>query len=219
MQYSRPSADAATTLRDLSTAALLREQNAEGIQRLLEDYGGIVRERLRKRFHRVLDDSELDEALSLGAIKVWRAATNYDGTKGSLRAWFSTIAHNCALRLLANRKRSPVTSVTDLDRIAPAPSEPTAATLQRQRLLLDTAHCLRRLPKLQRAILEADLEAGGRAPAAELAQQLRTSPNSIYVSRLKGLRGLRAMLAALGHFAPGAAPTHQEGPTLQAESG
>jgi DNA-directed RNA polymerase specialized sigma24 family protein len=205
--------------RDPATVTMLQSGDATGLRHLLEDHGGLVKARLRKRFHRVLDDSEIDESLHLAAIQVWRSAATYDSNLGPLRAWFSAIANNCALKLLQKRKRAGFSLNVDLDQhpvAAPSVMPPTSA---RQKLLLDTMACLEKLPRLQRSILQADLDAGGQAPASSLASAFDTSTNSIYVSRLKGLRSLRRMLAALGHNSEFSAPTQPAPTGLQAESG
>jgi hypothetical protein len=60
---------------------------------------------------------------------------------------------------------------------------------------------------MQRAVLQADLEAGEVVPAQELALRLKTTANSIYVTRLKGREALRKALARVGHIAIGEFPT------------
>ena len=147
----------------------------------------------------MLDDSELDEAMGLCTIRVWLAATRFDAALGTLRAWFSVIARNCALRILVERRRRALELRADMDQVLFTPAQPTPPTANRKLLLADAHACLYRLPFLQRAVLLADLEAGGAAPAEALAQRLCTSPNSIYVSRLKGLRALRKALERVGH--------------------
>ena len=64
--------------RDDDTAARLRIGDGEGLRQLLEDHGGVVRMRLRQTFGRMLDDSELDEVLSMTSIRVWKAARRFD---------------------------------------------------------------------------------------------------------------------------------------------
>ncbi|HEX5054412.1 MAG TPA: sigma-70 family RNA polymerase sigma factor [Planctomycetota bacterium] len=149
----------------------------------------------------MLDDSELDEVMSLASIRAWQAAARFDETRGTLRAWLSVIARNCALRLLEGRRRSPLEPQGKVDYVMPQPLEVEAPSAERQRLIVDVTRCLNRLPAMQRAVLRADLDAGDAVPADELAQRLGTSTNSIYVSRLKGRRSLRAALQGLGHFA------------------
>ncbi|MFY9342038.1 MAG: hypothetical protein WAT39_06095 [Planctomycetota bacterium] len=200
---------------------MLRSGDATGLQHLLEDYGGVVRERLRKRFHGVLDDSELDEAMNQAAFQVWRSSATYKPELGTLRAWFGVIANNCGLKLLAQRKRAGLHLRDDLDQHANPQPAVAASSSARARLLVDTMTCLERLPPLQRAILEADLAAGGQAKGTDLVASLGTSANSIYVSRLKGLRKLRDLLARMGHrITAAAAERPRAAPTeLGAESG
>jgi DNA-directed RNA polymerase specialized sigma24 family protein len=158
--------------RDALTVELLRAGDPEGLQRLLQDHGALVKCRLIKDFGKVLDGSEIEEAMSVMTVSIWHAAARFDSQKGTLRAWALVIARNCALRLLA-----------------------------------DLQTCIAQLPRLQQAVLRADLEAGTAMPAGELAARLGTTPNSIYVSRLKGRQGLRIAMQAMGHSFPGMPPT------------
>ncbi len=186
--------------RDLRTIRLLRAGDAEGLERLLADHGAIVRSRLSHQFGRLLDDSEIDDVMELATIRIWRSATRFDETLGTLRAWFAVIARNCALRLLGEPHRSLLVFLGDADVAVEAKSEAGPTSPERQRLLRDLAKCLSRLPLLQRAVLCADLEAGEVVPAHELATRFATSANSIYVSRRKGRRALRAALVWRGHL-------------------
>ena len=187
--------------RDAVTVALLVAGNQQGLRQLLEDHGGVVRLRLMRQFQKTLDDSELDEVMGLAAIRVWRTQSRFDATLGTLRAWFFVIARNCVLTMLSKRRNSPLELCGNLDGFgtgeAPAPSA------RRQQLVADTHACLEELPPMQRAVLQADLEAGEVVPAQELALRLKTTTNSIYVTRLKGREALRKALARVGHFAVG----------------
>jgi hypothetical protein len=58
---------------------------------------------------------------------------------------------------------------------------------------------MKRLPPLQRAVLQADFEAGGSVPAEPLAKRFGTTTNSIYVSRQKARKALREAMRELGH--------------------
>lgn len=196
-------------IRAERTAGLLRAGDPEGLQQLLRDYGGSIRSRLRRDFRRVLDDSEIDEAMAAMAVNVWHAARRYDPEKGSLRAWAAVIARNCALRLLELRRRRACQSEGDLDRYERPEPPVSFAAFDRQRLLLDLRECIDELPPLQRAVALADLEAGGTADAAPLAAQFATTPNSIYVSRQKARKSLRRLLQRRGHAVD--APDEQRG--------
>lgn len=189
--------------RDPATVALLLQGDPEGLRQLLLDHGGLIAARLRKDFRRILDDSELDEAMSAMAVNVWKAATRFDPQKGSLRAWASVIARNCALRILSQRKRVRTIASPDLDQVAFRVVKPPQLATDRERLLADLRRCIAALPSLQRRILQADLDAGDTVSAVALAAQFETSANSIYVSRQKGRKALLKSMKALGHdFGP-----------------
>ena len=187
--------------RDAVTVTLLNAGNQQGLRQLLEDHGGVVRVRLMRQFHKMLDDSEIDEVMGLAAIRVWRTQSRFDATLGTLRAWFFVIARNCVLTMLSKRRNSPLELCGNLDGFGVG--ETTVPSARRHQLLADTHACLEELPPLQRAVLKADLEAGEVVPAQELALRLKTTTTSIYVTRLKGREALRKALARIGHFAVG----------------
>lgn len=185
--------------RDGDTVARLLRGDPDGLRQLLLDHGGTIAARLRKDFTRVLDDHEIDEAMSAMTVRIWKAAPRFDATKGTLRAWASVIARNCALRVLEQRRNLRSQTTADLDGLPLRSGLGTKMPAERERLLADLRACISELPTLQRAILEADLEAGDTVPAADLAARHRTSANSIYVSRQKGRKSLLQALRARGH--------------------
>ena len=91
--------------RDVETVRLLVAGDGEGLRRLLCDHGARVRGTLRMDFKQVLDDAELDDALSQATLRVWQARERIDLTRGTLRAWFYSIARNRALRILEVKRR------------------------------------------------------------------------------------------------------------------
>ena len=187
--------------RDQETARLLAAADPEGLRRLWLDHGGRVRETLRREFQSVLDESEIDDAMSQASQRVWRSGARFDPMRGSLRAWFYCIARNCTLRVIeSKRAQSAVTFVENLDDLqvqvahggddGSAGPEPFARDLYR---------CIDRLPAQQRAVVLADLAAGGTAETGHLIEQLGTTRNSIYVARNNARKALRAMLQAMGY--------------------
>ena len=82
-----------------------------------------------------------------------------------------------------------VTFVNGAEAAEPPPPPTFVAALQQ---------CIRKLPRLQRGIIEADLRSGDVANATELARRYRTSVNSIYVSRSNARKALRRGLQELG---------------------
>lgn len=187
--------------RDAVTARLLAADDPEGLRRLLVDHGGRVRRVLQKEFENVLDASEIDDAVSQASLRVWRRGRAYDAGRGTLRAWFCVIARNCATRILTTkRSHSALSFVADLDS-RPQLQDTTqdAESQARQRFLDDLYRCIDGLPALQRSVVLADLAAGGTAATEDLIDELKTTANSIYVSRTNARKTLRAALIARGH--------------------
>jgi RNA polymerase sigma factor (sigma-70 family) len=181
--------------QDRVIARLLMAGDPEGLRRLLAFHGGRVREAVRFEFPG-LDHSLLDDVLSLATLRVWRARHRYAPERGSLRAWLMVIARNCAIRLLAERNREGLIFTANLDGV-PAP-EPEINTAFAQ-AIKDVRTCISQLPKQQRVVILADLEAGGLANCKELAMELGTTHRSVRVSRANGLRQLRTALQGLDY--------------------
>ena len=174
---------------------------------MLADHGGRVAALLRQEFRSILDSHEVEDALSQAAVRVWRAAVSYDPCRGTLGAWLFVIAQNCARHSIeAKQRHARLKFVADLDGM-PAPSDGAVFVPQRRgpgskpprKLLRAMWRCIDDLAPQQRAVLRADFAAGGIAPAAQLAAELQTTRNSIYVSRNNGLKALRAAMQDLGH--------------------
>jgi RNA polymerase sigma-70 factor (ECF subfamily) len=190
---------------DATTARLLAAGDPDGLRRLLLDHGARVRGALQRAFADALDASSIDEALSQASQRAWRSGARFDPARGSLRAWFYVIALNCARRLLECRRRqTSLAFVDDLDNAgARAPQRPPEPA---PRPSFDQLYrCIDALPPQQRAVILADLRADGTARTDDLAHQLGTTPNAIYVARANGRKALRRALEALGH--PAAAAT------------
>ena len=183
--------------RDAATLALLTAGDPDGLRQLLLDHGGTVRNGLRRSFGRVLDDSGLDDALATAVVNIWQARLTFNPDHGTLRAWLFVIARNCALNLLASRRADPV-SIDELDLLL-TDLRCAGAEAERLRLALDVQRCLRTMPRRMRAVLNADLAAGGTAPTPALALQLGTTVNTIYVARSRGRLQLRQQLQRLGY--------------------
>lgn len=197
--------------RDPETARLLMSGDPEGVSRLLADHSSKVIGLLRKEFTKVLDLQEIEDVVSQASMRVWRAGGRYDPQRGTLSAWLYVIARNCARRMIeAKRRHATVAFVDNLDSAsaAVATSAPPAfdeaaareaESAPKDKFLHDVQACIQELAPQQRAVLLADLAAGGTASTAELAEQLDTSRNSIYVSRNNGRKALRAAMLKLGH--------------------
>lgn len=185
---------------DAEIARYLGDREGRGLRLLLARHGGRVRQGLKKRFQDQMSDAEIDDALATATFQAWRHAERYDPAKGSLGAWFFVIASNAGRDLLRDRERwhRKIENV-DPDRVArpaelmPMPPPAFVAVLRQ---------CIAALPRLQRHIIEADLRSGEVADAAALAAALRTTTNSVYVSRSAARKALKQALTRRG-YAPG----------------
>ena len=78
----------------------------------------------------------------------------------------------------------------------PEPDEPL--TKEEKKELKDLDHVIEhKLKGHQKAIIKADLAAGGTADAGSLAEMLSTTKDSIYVSRHKALENIRKEMTQL----------------------
>jgi len=187
----------APTEGDAEIVRLLREREGGGLRLLLVTHGSRTRTALKKRFAGQLSEAEIDEALNIATYNAWRKVHTFDASRGSLRAWFFVIAHNAGYEIVRERQRRRDREVRgfDLDRL----ESPVVLTPVPPRAFLDTLReCIDALPRLQRRIIEADLQSGDTADAAELAKVLHTTKNSVYVSRSAARKALRRALGERG---------------------
>jgi len=193
---------------DVEIVRLVRDRQGLGLRMLLERYGSITQRAVKKALGNTLDDAELDEAMSTASYNAWRAIDTYDLSKGTLRAWFFAIARNAGRTILRDRQQrqwEPRGDAMALLPAAPIEIDPEATDAgaatqagEQSPFLAALRSCIERLPSLQRSIIEADLRTGDVADAAELASELYTSKNSIYVSRNTARKTLRRTLSEMG---------------------
>lgn len=160
----------------------------ESVRRLLEEHGGRARAALRKRFPGVHDEHLLLEAIHDAARSVFKA---YDPAKGcSLGGWLLFIAGRRLCDLLRGerlrmRKTVPLRrGIAYDDRCSPE-----------RGLLGEEFHsavdrAMSQLSELERAVIEADIDAGKQARAGSLARRLRTTEQSIYAARARARKKL-----------------------------
>jgi RNA polymerase sigma-70 factor, ECF subfamily len=145
-------------------------------------------------------------------LRAWRARSQFDARRASLRTWLYRIATNACLTALAGRARRPLPSGIgapsndpqqplvgghEVPWLQPFPDsrldgDPAAALLSSGRLRLALVAAMQLLPARQRAILI--LRDALELPAAEVAQVLDTSQAAVN----SGLQRARARIAAAG---------------------
>ncbi len=160
----------------------------ECMRRLLDEHGGRVRAALRKRFPAVRDDHVFLEAIHDAARSVFKA---YDPAKGcSLGGWFLFIAGRRLCDLLRGerlrlRKTVPLHRGLAHDERC-SPERGVIGDEIREAV----NQAMSRLSDLERAVIEADIDAGKQARAGGLARRLQTTEQSIYAARARARKKL-----------------------------
>lgn len=191
---------------DADIALLMMDRDQEGLRLLLRKYGGRIKAYVRKHFGDALAEPERKEALNVAAFNVWRFASRYDESKGTLGSWFIRIAQRAAQSILRKEERHRHKELEYEPSYDPAgPEEQEECDIpdrQKERMLTDLMTAIDRLHPLQQAIIKADLAAGndGPANAARLAQLHGTTKSSIYASRNYAKMNLHKEMLRLGHI-------------------
>jgi RNA polymerase sigma factor (sigma-70 family) len=210
----RSSAEALRVERETEMVRLIQARDENGLRLLLEDTAPRISWWLSHEFRGRLTPTDVDEALIDGAFAAWRSITTFDPARGTLRAWFYVICRNEALKTLRRaRRQGPVVHLSDWQAV-PAPSQEAddeTPDAEHARFLADFRDCIARLPRLQKAVIEADLATDGVADAAELAASLGTTRNTIYNSRSTARKTICRALRELGYHADTSGARETEG--------
>jgi len=181
---------------DSNIALTMAMGDQEGLRLLLERYGGRIRAFLVKYYSGSLQEGELNEAFNTAIYNVWRFADRYEESKGSLPSWCIRIAQNSARSIIRREagyrlKNLEYDAMYDPAGDPPGDEVVEAAEQADDRRVEDLYKAVEALPALQKAIIKADLAAGGPADAERLAEIHGTTKNSIYVSRSKARETLK----------------------------
>ena len=187
---------------DIDIVLMMMEEDPEGVRWLLQKYGGKVKAGLRVKFGYVLAEPEIDEALNWGAFKAFRAAQSYDERRSSLRTWFYTIARNAARDILRGEERRTAEPLEHNPPWNAEQDDEPPLDPRKDKALSDLKEAVEALPRLQKAIIEADLASGGKADANRLAQVHGSTVNTIYVARSQAMSRLREEMRRRGHHIP-----------------
>lgn len=74
----------------------MMEGDQDALRHLIKAHGGKTRDYLKKKYGGHLAEPEIDEAMNVAAYNAFRFADRFDGHKGSLGTWFTTIAIRAA---------------------------------------------------------------------------------------------------------------------------
>ena len=175
----------------------------EALREVLKRHLEAVRGLLAGTYGTTVQHCDIDDAVWRAIDKMWRTAGTYDKSKGTLGAWLYTMAQSAVIDIFRREKRHrrkyPLLD-QEFDAAErcddPEPDEPL--TKEEKKELKDLDHVIEhKLKGHQKAIIKADLAAGGTADAGSLAERLSTTKDSIYVSRHKALENIRKEMTQL----------------------
>ncbi len=172
-------------LTDAELASLLCSDPEAGFSLLLQRFGARINGYLKGHFPS-LDDAQREDVLTDAMLGV---ARSFDASRGSLAAWLLLLAHQQAVRRL--RDAHAQLGVAEPLWSDVSGGEDPQAVLETTERLQQLRAALASLPGLERAVLEADMEAGRPERAEQLARQLETTEASIYAARRRGRVKLR----------------------------
>ncbi|HEX7446053.1 MAG TPA: hypothetical protein VF306_00830 [Pirellulales bacterium] len=165
----------------------------ESVRLLLQRYGGGVRAALRRRFPSVRDEHVLLQGMHDAARSLLDV---YEPSKGtSLGGWFLFVAARRVSDILRGERqyRLRMLPLTGHEWSDHHPTPPGELASEEFRLRVEEALGL--LSPLERAVIEADIDAGKQACAARLSQDLKTTEQSIYAARARARRKLLRRLS------------------------
>lgn len=183
---------------DVALVLRMMDGDEQALVVVLRLYASRVTSALRGKFRNV-PEAILEDAVNRAAHTLWKKAGDFDDSKGTLAGLFYTCACREVINIHREGEKAPMVSL-DLVADTPLATDPESPTAEKSALHEALNACIAALPPLQKAICEADLVAGCDADNAYLARLLRTTKNSIYVSRSKARDRIRLEMKKRGHF-------------------
>lgn len=175
----------------------------DAIRAFITLHGPKIRGFLKRRFEPVWEDA-WQETL----IRLVIAIDRFDPAKGSLRAWATKLAQNCAISILRAEAKHRSAEVHDgIEEDCRRPPQENLTPKQqkhRERRAQQIREAIETLPDKERRVILADLaHPDGKAPAGELAQAWNTNDNAIHQARARAKTKLREELVRRGVFGEG----------------
>jgi RNA polymerase sigma factor (sigma-70 family) len=195
----------------LAVALLYNDEGA--LEEILRLYGPDILDTLHNKFTKrmgVLRYEDIEDVVSVALGRLWDARSNYDDSKGSLRAWFYRIADNLAMDVLkhswykARRLERDVGQdhLQEAAGVAPVSQEPQDRDAKRKQSKeeSDIQLVLSKLPEAQRQIVMADSASrDGKASNELLADELGIPAAHVRSYRTRAYATIRREMRKLGH--------------------
>lgn len=115
-------------MQENTVERLLLEKNEQGMDALLLHYGPLMRYIIAPILQ---NPQDREDCLSEVSMRVWEKIGQFDGEKGSFRAWLTTITRNTALN---HARRASGSSAEELSESTPSPElSPEETLLKKER--------------------------------------------------------------------------------------
>lgn len=115
-------------MQENTVERLLLEKNEQGMDALLLHYGPLMRYIISPILQ---NPQDREDCLSEVSMRVWEKIGQFDGEKGSFRAWLTAITRNTALN---HARRASGSSAEELSESTPSPElSPEEALLKKER--------------------------------------------------------------------------------------
>jgi RNA polymerase sigma factor (sigma-70 family) len=199
---------------DADLAQRLHKNDQTCLEEILRNFGGGILILLRRRFHDMLREEDLEDVLSIGLYRLWNNRARYRLELASLRVWLYRICENSARDVLRMgwqkaRAREVISDAALLgltEHAIDSPEElPEDYSLHDDSPVAvhgDLKELLGELPDVQHAILLADAAArDGVACSTRLGIELGIPASTVRVYRKRGMERWRKELIARGHGA------------------
>lgn len=110
-------------MQENTVERLLLEKNEQGMDALLLHYGPLMRYIIAPILQ---NPQDREDCLSEVSMRVWEKIGQFDGERGSFRAWLTTITRNTALN---HARRASGSSAEELSESTPSPDPTPEETL------------------------------------------------------------------------------------------
>ena len=171
---------------DQDIVELFESNLGEALNLLIRRYRDRAKRMLVKRFGLVFVDNEIDAVLNETVFKM----QSFDPRKGTLAEYFLKLSFRTAIDIWRKEHRH------QSSRLQIDPNEITGKNSKAATDIKEVvADCLSKLSATERAIVEADVQAGGQADSAALAGALSTNTDVIYSLRLRARKKIRKAIS------------------------
>ena len=162
---------------------------ADSLAELLRRHGGKVAGHLRRRFPGLSEEERYD--VLVDALLLFTRL--YDADRGPAGPFLLLLAHHRAIDFLRSepqRRPAPALWLEELPSVDALPER----RLEERERVDEIRQAIGRLSKMERLVVEADVEAGGPVNARRLARQLETTERAVYAARARAREKLARWL-------------------------